>query len=93
VVEVTGAGRRRLANGLRELGVALNESLGNFVTVELGTATPSIVDVYRRFGIGVRPLNTCGMTDQVRVTVGTPPQIDTCLAPSTTVRARVEPLA
>ena len=89
VVEATVAGRRRLSSGLRELGVPCTESLGNFVTVELGTASPPIVDAYRRSGIGVRPLEPYGMTEQIRVTVGTSPQIDTFLATSASVLARV----
>ena len=89
VVNATIAGRRRLTSGLRELGVACTESLGNFVTVELGTASPPIVDAYRRSGIGVRPLEPYGMTEQIRVTVGTSPQIDTFLATSASVLARV----
>lgn len=89
VVEATVAGRRRLAGGLRELGVPCTESLGNFVTLELGTASSPIVAAYRAQGIGVRPLEPYGMTEQIRVTVGTPAQIDTFLAASTDVLAQI----
>lgn len=89
VVEGTIDGRHRLASGLRQLGIACTESLGNFVTVELGTPATPIVDAYRRVGIGVRPLEPYGMTEQIRVTVGKPSQIDIFLEASTTILAPV----
>lgn len=88
---VTGTleGRRRLAAGLRGLGVPLTAGLGNFVTVELGTAAGPVVAAYAERGIGVRPLAPYGLDEQVRITVGTPAEVDAVLAASTEVLAAV----
>jgi len=86
-VDGTVAGRRRLAAGLRAMGTACTEGLGNFVTVELRAPAEPIVDTYATYGIGVRPLAPYGMPEQLRVTVGRPDEVDAFLAASQTVLA------
>lgn len=88
---VTGmvAGRERLAAGLRELGVPVTAGLGNFVTVELGTASGPVVDAFAARGVGVRPLEPYRMLEQVRVSVGTPEEVETFLAVAREVLAEV----
>jgi histidinol-phosphate aminotransferase len=75
-------GRARMVAGLRELGVPLTDGLGNFVTIELGAAAAPFVAAYAERGIGVRSLPPYGMDAQIRVTVGTPDQVDAFLAAS-----------
>jgi histidinol-phosphate aminotransferase len=81
-VEGTLEGRRRMAAGLRELGVPFTDGLGNFLTLELRTAAAPIVEAYADHGVGVRPLAPYGMMEQLRVTVGTPDEVDAFLEAS-----------
>jgi histidinol-phosphate aminotransferase len=74
-VEGTLEGRRRMAEGLRELAVPFTDGLGNFLTIELGTAAAPVVEAFADRGIGVRPLAPYGMDEQIRVTVGTPDEV------------------
>lgn len=74
-VEGTFAGRRRMRDGLRDLGVAFTDGLGNFLTLELGVAAAPVVERYARHGVGVRPLAPYGMQEQIRVSVGTDDEI------------------
>jgi histidinol-phosphate aminotransferase len=88
-VDGTLAGRTRMADGLRALGVPFTDGLGNFLTVELGTDAAPLVAAYGRHGIGVRSLPPYGMTEQIRVTVGTPAEVDAFLTASEEVLAAV----
>ncbi len=72
-------GRRRLSQGLHELGVPHSAGLGNFVTVELGRHAGPVVEAFAARGIGVRPLTPYGLEEQVRITVGTPTEVDAVL--------------
>lgn len=85
----TVEGRRRMAEHLRGAGIPLTAGLGNFVTIELGQPSGSVVDAYAQHGIGVRPLEPYGMTEQIRVSVGTPDEVDAFLTASDTVLAEV----
>jgi histidinol-phosphate aminotransferase len=88
---VTGTleGRERMAAGLRELGVPFTDGLGNFLTLELGTAAAPIVEAFGSHGVGVRPLAPYGMLEQVRVSVGTPDEVDAFLEAARDVLADV----
>ena len=88
---VTGTreGRERMAAGLRELAIPFTGGLGNFLTLELGTASPPVVEAYAGHGVGVRPLAPYGMDEQLRVTVGTPDEVEAFLTASQAVLAQV----
>lgn len=88
-IDGTLEGRRRMAQGLRELGVPLTEGLGNFVTIELGEPAAPVVAAYAEHGVGVRPLAPYAMDQQIRVTAGTPDEVDAFLAASQEVLADV----
>lgn len=88
-VEGTRAGRERMAQGLRELGIPFTNGLGNFLTFELGTAAAPIVEGYAEHGVGIRPLAPYGMTEQIRATVGRPEEVEDFLAASRQVLADV----
>jgi histidinol-phosphate aminotransferase len=88
-VDGTRAERQRMAERLRELGVPFTDGLGNFLTIELGTDSTAVVEGYARHGIGVRPLAPYGMHEQIRVTVGTPDEVERFLEASTEVLATV----
>jgi histidinol-phosphate aminotransferase len=88
-VEGTLAGRRRLSDGFDALGVPHSAGLGNFVTLELGTDAERIVAAYADHGIGVRALRPYGLHEQIRITVGTPAEVDAVLEASVPVLAEV----
>ncbi|HSK22557.1 MAG TPA: aminotransferase class I/II-fold pyridoxal phosphate-dependent enzyme [Egicoccus sp.] len=88
-VDGTLEGRARMAAGLRELGVPFTDGLGNFLTIELGTASEPIVTAYAAHGVGVRPLAPYGMAEQIRVSVGRPDEVEAFLAASHDVLADV----
>ena len=88
-VAATLTGRARMAQGLRDLGIPFTDGLGNFLTVELGTAAGPVVEAYASHGIGVRPLAPYGMLEQIRITVGTPDEVDEFLQVSKDVLADV----
>jgi histidinol-phosphate aminotransferase len=78
-------GRSRMAEHLRGMGVPITAGLGNFVTIELGEPAEPVADAYARHGIGVRPLQPYGMLEQIRVSVGTPDEVDAFLEASDVV--------
>jgi histidinol-phosphate aminotransferase len=82
-------GRSRMAEHLRGMGVPLTAGLGNFVTIELGEPAERVVAAYAEHGVGVRPLQPYGMLEQIRVSVGSPDEVDAFLAASDEVLATV----
>jgi histidinol-phosphate aminotransferase len=85
----TFEGRERMAAGLRELGVPFTDGLGNFLTLELGTESGPISEAYAAHGVGVRPLLPYDLPEQIRVSVGTPGEVDAFLEASRDVLAEV----
>jgi histidinol-phosphate aminotransferase len=82
-------GRAAMAEGLRGIGVPFTDGLGNFLTIELGTDAGAVVGAYAAHGIGVRPLPPYGMGEQIRVSVGTPAEVEAFLQASREVLAAV----
>jgi histidinol-phosphate aminotransferase len=76
VVAGTLEGRQRMEAWLAERGHAFTPSLGNFVTIELGGPADPIIDAFAQHGVGVRGLPPYGMTEQIRVTVGTEQEVE-----------------
>ena len=79
---ITGTldGRARMQQWLTDHGVAFTPSLANFVTIELGRPAAEVVEAFAAHEVGVRPLAPYGMDRQVRVSVGTPDEVDAFLA-------------
>ncbi|MFO7777907.1 MAG: histidinol-phosphate transaminase [Nitriliruptoraceae bacterium] len=88
-IDGTLAGRRRLSDGFAALGIPHSAGLGNFVTLELGIDAEQVVAAYAARGIGVRALRPYGLHEQVRITVGTPEEVDEVLEASAQVLAEV----
>lgn len=82
-------GHRRMVDHLRGMGIPLTAGVGNFVTIELGEPSEPVVDAYVAHGVGVRPLQPYGMFEQIRVTVGSPAEVDAFLEASDDVLAEV----
>lgn len=74
-IETAVAGRTRLAEALRDRGIAFTDSLTNFLTVETPGAADDVVEAFAGHGIGVRPLAPYGMANQVRISIGRPEEM------------------
>ncbi|MDQ4130504.1 MAG: aminotransferase class I/II-fold pyridoxal phosphate-dependent enzyme [Actinomycetota bacterium] len=81
-ITATLEGRERMAAGLRELGVEFVDGLGNFLLVDVAQPAGAVVAAYGERGVGVRELSPYGLGEHVRVTVGTPDEVDAFLAAS-----------
>ena len=87
-VQGTLEGRQRMQDWLADHGVAFTPSLGNFVTIELDRPAPEVVEAFAEHEVGVRPLAPYGMDRQVRVSVGTPGEVDAFLHAAADVLVR-----
>ena len=65
-------GMAQLEKGLGQLGVDYIESIGNFLSVDMGRDAAPIYDALLRRGVIVRPIGGYGMPNHLRVTVGLP---------------------
>ncbi|MEX0831469.1 MAG: aminotransferase class I/II-fold pyridoxal phosphate-dependent enzyme [Nitriliruptoraceae bacterium] len=88
-VDGSVAGRGVMAAGLRDIGVPFTDGLGNFLTIELGIASPPVVDAFARYGVGVRSLEPYDMLNQIRVSVGIQAEVDGFLGAARDVLANV----
>ncbi|MBY5161724.1 pyridoxal phosphate-dependent aminotransferase [Salsipaludibacter albus] len=84
-VRGTLAGREQVERGLADLGVPHTPSLGNFVTFEVDGPAAPVIDAFADQGVGVRGLLPYDMPSSIRVTVGTPDEIDRFLTAAATV--------
>jgi histidinol-phosphate aminotransferase len=75
----TRAGRERLAAGLRERGYAPLEGVANFLCVAVGDGAAFAARLERK-GVIVRPLAGFGDPASVRISVGSPEELDTLFA-------------
>jgi histidinol-phosphate aminotransferase len=85
---VNSAGLARLQEILRAHGFEPAPSVGNFVYVETGGDGTELFDRLLREGIIVRPLAGFGAPSAIRVSVGTPDELDTFAAVLERVLAR-----
>lgn len=80
--EKVKAERRRVSAALREMGFVLPESHSNFVLATVPEGQKSAQEIYlglKAGGILVRWWNLPGISDKVRITIGTPEQNDRLL--------------
>jgi histidinol-phosphate aminotransferase len=85
---VNGEGLERLEAILREHGLEPAPSAGNFVYVETGSDANDLFDRLLHEGIIVRPLAGFGSPTAIRVSVGTPEELDEFAAALGRVLAR-----
>lgn len=81
-------GRERMETWLAANEVPYTPSLGNFVTIELARPAAEVVEAFAEHEVGVRPLAPYGMDQQIRVSVGTPDEVDAFLDAAATVLGR-----
>jgi histidinol-phosphate aminotransferase len=73
------AGRARLADGCRKLGLEFVPGGGNFLLVKVGDGAAVFAALQAR-GIITRPVKPYGLPEWLRITVGTPAQNERLLA-------------
>jgi histidinol-phosphate aminotransferase len=74
----TMEGRERLSAGLTALGLSPLPAVANFVAVDVGDGA-AVASALERLGVIVRPLAGFGDPASIRISVGTPGEIDTAL--------------
>ncbi len=72
-LEVNAESMKQLAAGFDTLGLSYIESIGNFISVNVGQAGP-VYEALLRVGVIVRPIAGYGMPDHLRITIGTAEQ-------------------
>jgi histidinol-phosphate aminotransferase len=80
--------RKRLSDGLRELGLRPVPSETNFVFMEFGPEAKEICDDLLQLGVIVRPLGWMGFPEAIRVSVGTAQENEKCLAAMAEILAK-----
>lgn len=69
-----------LATACERLGLAYIPSVGNFIAVDVGRPAGPVYEALLRRGVIVRPLAPYGMPRHLRITIGTPAQMQRLLA-------------
>jgi histidinol-phosphate aminotransferase len=80
------AGRARIEAGARVLGLECAPSAANFILVKVGDGARWFSELQRR-GLIVRPLQPYGLSEWIRITVGTPAQNERLLAEMARLKA------
>jgi histidinol-phosphate aminotransferase len=78
--ELNAQGLALLAAACQRLGLAYIPSVGNFIAVDVGRPAGPVYEALLRRGIIVRPLAPYGMPNHLRITIGTPAQMQRLLA-------------
>ncbi len=94
--ETNATERKRLEEGLKQLGMRPIASESNFVFVPVGLEAKELSDELLQLGVIVRPLGWMGFPDAIRVSVGTAEENNKFLAAMTQLlakRARTSELA
>jgi histidinol-phosphate aminotransferase len=78
-LEMTSDGRERLMKDLPRFGFRVIPSLANFVLAEVGQNAQALFQALLPLGIILRPLGPYGMPQAMRISIGTPPEIQRLL--------------
>ena len=73
-LEVNAEGMEQLVADFDALGLSYIESIGNFISVNVGREAGPVYEGLLREGVIVRPIAGYGMPDHLRITIGTPEQ-------------------
>ncbi len=85
---VNAEGLARLEQILRDQGFDPVPSVGNFIYVDTGGDAANLFERLLREGVIVRPLNGFGSTTAIRISVGTPEELEELAAALSRVLAR-----
>lgn len=81
-VECNESGRKLLVDGLlalAPLGVTWVPSQTNFLLIETPTSGKAVYDAMLRRGVIVRPMAPYGLPNHLRITIGTPSEVERCV--------------
>ncbi|HKN74133.1 MAG TPA: histidinol-phosphate transaminase [Candidatus Acidoferrum sp.] len=79
-IETNAIERKRLSDGLTQLGLRPVPSETNFIFMEVGPEAKEICDELLHLGVIVRPLGWMGFPAAIRISVGTAEENGECLA-------------
>jgi histidinol-phosphate aminotransferase len=78
-IETNASERKRLSDGLTQLGLRPVPSETNFIFMEVGPEAKEICDELLHKGVIVRPLGWMGFPEAIRISVGTAEENGKCL--------------
>jgi len=87
-IETNASERKRLGDGLTQLGLHPVPSETNFIFMEVGPEAKEICDELLHLGVIVRPLGWMGFPEAIRISVGTAEENGKCLAAMADVLAK-----
>jgi len=87
-IETNASERKRLSDGLTQLGLHPVPSETNFIFMEVGPEAKEICDELLHLGVIVRPLGWMGFPEAIRISVGTAEENGKCLAAMADVLAK-----
>lgn len=73
-------GMAQLEQGCRDLGLSFIPSVGNFISVQVGSQAAAVYQGLLHKGVIVRPLASYAMPEYLRITVGTSEENARCLS-------------
>ena len=79
-VEAARTGLPALADGLGALGLRVLPSLGNFILVDMGRPAAPVYQALLTRGVIARPMGAWGLPGHLRISLGTPPEIERAVA-------------
>ena len=77
---ITETGRKYLMEQCRALGFSVVPSVANFLLVDVGRPGPATADALLRHGVIIRPVAGYGFPTHLRISIGTPPENERCVA-------------
>jgi len=87
-IETNASERKRLSDGLTQLGLHPVPSETNFIFMEVGPEAKEVCDELLHLGVIVRPLGWMGFPEAIRISVGTAEENGKCLAAMADVLAK-----
>jgi histidinol-phosphate aminotransferase len=87
-IETNASERKRLSEGLANLGLRPVPSETNFVFMNVGPEAKEICDELLQAGVIVRPLGWMGFPEAIRISVGTTEENGKCLAAMAEILAK-----
>ena len=87
-IETNASERKRLSDGLTQMGLRPVPSETNFIFMNVGPEAKEICDALLHAGVIVRPLGWMGFPEAIRISVGTAEENGKCLAAMAEVLAK-----
>lgn len=79
-LELTRKGKYYLTEKLTSMGLKVFPSETNFIMVDMGREVRDIYEALLRKGVIVRPMNSYGFPEYIRITIGLPEENERCMS-------------